>query len=110
MNNKEIGNAGERLAEEMLERRGYRIMERNYRCFYGEIDLIAEKNNRVAFVEVKTRLTDSCGDGRSAVNSKKRRRIHNAAGYYLTHTTTLFDDVDFQVVEISVAHITELEF
>lgn len=110
MNKKEIGNAGERLAEEVLERRGYGILERNYRCHYGEIDLIAEKNGKIAFVEVKTRLTDSCGDGRSAVDAKKRMRIKGAAGYYLTHTTTRFDDVDFQVVEISVAHITDLEF
>lgn len=110
MNHKEIGNLGEALAAELLKRKGYQILERNYRCAYGEIDIIAARHNMIAFVEVKTRLTDICGDGRCAVDSKKRHRIHNAAGYYLSHTTTVFDDVDFQVAEVALTHITDLRF
>lgn len=110
MNHKEIGNLGETLAAELLKRKGYHILERNYRCAYGEVDIIAANRDTIAFVEVKTRLTDLCGDGRSAVDSKKRHRIHNAAGYYLSNTTTVFDDVDFQVVEIALTHITDLQF
>lgn len=110
MNHKEIGNLGETLAAELLKRKGYHILERNYRCAYGEVDIIAADRGMIAFVEVKTRLTDICGDGRSAVDSKKRHRIHNAAGYYLSHSTAVFDDVDFQVVEIALAHITDLRF
>ncbi len=110
MNLKKIGYVGECLAAELLERKGYRVLNRNYRCTYGEIDIIAASGRTIAFVEVKTRLTDGYGEGRRAVDAGKRKRIKAAAGYYLTHSSTDFEDVDFQVVEIQLAHMTDLEF
>lgn len=85
MNRKEIGEAGESLACEVLCRQGYRILCRNYRCPYGEIDIIAGKGGKLIFAEVKTRLSDGFGAGRDSVGSTKRSRIRRAAGYFLTH-------------------------
>ena len=56
MNNKRIGTLGEELAGIMLQEKGYKILAKNFRCRYGEIDIIASKNGVLAFVEVKTRL------------------------------------------------------
>ena len=50
-----LGGAGERLAAGWLEARGYRVLARNWRCVYGELDLIAEEADELVFVEVKTR-------------------------------------------------------
>lgn len=110
MNKKEIGAAGELLAEEMLMRRGYRILCRNYRCPYGEIDLIACDKGKIAFVEVKTRLSETFGDGKEAVNLQKQNRIKRAAGYFLARTRAFYSETDFQVVEIKLTHMTNLIF
>lgn len=110
MNLKEIGYVGECLAAELLERKGYRVLSRNYRCTYGEIDIIAAYGRTIAFVEVKTRLTDGYGEGRWAVDAEKRKRIKAAAGHYLTQSSAAYKDVDFQLVEIQLAHMTDLEF
>ena len=110
MNKKEIGAAGELLAEEMLVRHGYRILCRNYRCPYGEIDLIACDREKIAFIEVKTRLSKAFGDGKEAVNLQKQNRIKRAAGYFLSHTRAFYKETDFQVVEIQLTHMTNLIF
>ena len=59
--NKDIGCAGEELAALLLLQRGYRILARNFACRWGEIDIIAEKEGVLHFVEVKTRLSDTYG-------------------------------------------------
>lgn len=110
MNRKEIGEAGESLACEVLCRQGYRILCRNYRCPYGEIDIIAGKGGKLIFAEVKTRLSDGFGAGRDSVGSTKRSRIRRAAGYFFMHSKGHYDSVDFQVIEIHVAQICENEF
>lgn len=110
MNNKEIGYAGESLACAYLERKGYSIMERNYRTRAGEIDIIARKGGKLAFVEVKTRLTDSCGTGAEAVDDKKRMHIRKAATQYILGSNIYFDSVELQVIEINANHLTGLYF
>ena len=69
MNNTRTGVLGEELAEIMLLEKGYTILARNFRCRYGEIDIIAAKNGVLAFVEVKTRLFGSCGRGSESVTA-----------------------------------------
>ena len=110
MNQKEIGDAGESLACEVLCRQGYRILCRNYRCPYGEVDIIAVKRGKLIFAEVKTRLSDGFGAGRDSVGNTKRSRIRKSAGYFLTHSKGHYDSVGFQVIEIHVAQIYESEF
>ena len=82
-NRRQIGTEEEALAAEFLEGRGYRIVERNFRCRLGEIDLIAEESGYLVFIEVKYRRTSRLGTGEEAVNTKKQRRILGAARWYL---------------------------
>lgn len=110
MNNKEIGNYGEDLACEVLHRQGYKILFRNYRCRYGEIDIIACKDREILFVEVKTRLSKGFGRGREAVNLAKRQRIKNAAAYFLSRSKINYESTGFQVIEIHVEQINEISF
>jgi putative endonuclease len=78
-----LGRTGERLAAEKLERCGYHILERNFRCPHGEIDLIAEQQQELVFVEVKTRRGTAYGRPEEAVTVRKQRKIVQVALYYL---------------------------
>ncbi len=78
-----LGRTGERLAAEALTRRGYCILEQNYRCRHGEIDLVAEEGQDLVFVEVKTRRGAAYGLPEEAVNARKRQKLREVASYYL---------------------------
>jgi putative endonuclease len=78
-----LGRTGERLAAEKLMGCGYHILERNFRCRYGEIDLVAEDEHDLIFVEVKTRRGDGYGRPEEAVTARKQRKILQVASYYL---------------------------
>ncbi len=78
-----LGKTGERLAAEELVRRGYRILQKNFRCSYGEIDLVAEDGCDLVFVEVKTRRGYAYGLPEEAVTARKRQKILEVASYYL---------------------------
>ncbi len=83
MNKRVIGAAKERQAAAYLTGRGYRILEQNFRCPRGEIDLIAYRDGTVIFVEVKYRSGEESGMPEEAVNRAKQRRIIRAATQYL---------------------------
>ena len=78
-----LGRTGERLAAEELTHQGYRIIERNFRCRHGEIDLIAEDANDLIFIEVKTRRGSAYGLPEEAVTPRKQQKIVQVATYYL---------------------------
>ena len=78
-----LGRTGERMAGEALVRQGYSILERNFRCQYGEVDLVAEHEGELVFVEVKTRRGMAYGRPEEAVTSRKQRKILEVASYYL---------------------------
>ena len=78
-----LGRKGEQMAADALRERGYRIVEQNFRCRYGEIDLIAEERGDLVFVEVKTRRGTSFGRPEEAVTPTKRRKLAEVASYYL---------------------------
>lgn len=85
-NNRETGSRHESQAAVFLTEQGYVILERNYRCRSGEIDLIAKDNGYLVFIEVKYRSSGYSGDPAEAVDMKKRHKIAGAARYYLlTH-------------------------
>jgi putative endonuclease len=69
------GREGERRAEQYLCERGYTVLERNFRSSRGEIDLIAEKDDRIIFVEVKNWAYLGCGDLEYAIDRRKQERI-----------------------------------
>lgn len=99
--NKELGAKGELAAALFLERRGYEIVEHNWRCPAGEADLIArDEKGTVVFVEVKTRSGVEHGFPAEAVTPARRRRYERIAGYYLSDH--VFEDarVRFDVLSI----------
>lgn len=95
----ELGRFGEERAAAYLRRRGYVILDRNYRCRLGEIDLIARKRGCVVFVEVKLRKDAAFAQAREFVTPAKQRRVRAAAELWLsTHETEL--QPRFDVVEV----------
>ena len=84
MNNRAIGTDYEKRACEFLETQGFSVLERNFRCRQGEIDIIARKGRILAFVEVKLRRDDRFAEAREFVTTAKQRRILAAAQLYLS--------------------------
>jgi putative endonuclease len=83
MNRRKEGAYYENLVAEYLKTQGYEILEKNYRCRIGEIDLIAKEGETLVFVEVKYRRDDKMGDPKEAVDQKKQKKISMTASYYL---------------------------
>ena len=96
------GKNGEELAKRYFELSGYKILNRNYRCRLGEIDIIAEKDGVLSFIEVKTRNTTFAGYPSEAVTFTKQQKIRNVAQYYLLERNMLknIPVLSFDVVEI----------
>ena len=92
------GAWGEELAARYLQRKGYRIIARNFRIRQGELDIIASKGRYLAFVEVKTRKNDQFGAAREFITPAKQRRLIQTAAYWcMIHPTDLqprFDAVE----------------
>lgn len=83
------GKIGENYAVSLLRRQGYKILERNFRSKFGEIDVIALDHNTLVFVEVKTRWSPKFGDPAEAVTSQKLRHLIRASEYFkLLHPKT----------------------
>jgi putative endonuclease len=82
-NNKIFGKAGESIAVKYLQKKGYEILEQNFRTKMGEIDIIARQNERVIFVEVKRRSSGRFGKGYEAVGWHKQQQIIKVAHYYI---------------------------
>ena len=78
-----FGRAGESAAERYLRRKGYRILNRNLRSFWGELDLVAEHGRVLVFIEVKARRTAMCGGAPFAVDARKQSRVIKLAAQYL---------------------------
>ena len=95
-----VGAAGEGVAEIYLTERGAKIVARNFRAAGGEVDLIAEMDEAIVFVEVKRRTTGRYGTGAEAVDAQKQRRISQAALAYLKRHKLMERKVRFDVVEI----------
>ena len=96
---KNIGDMGEKKAVKFLKKKGYKILETNFKTNFGEIDIIAKKDEYICFVEVKTRSTDDFGEPREAVDFYKQKKITSVAQYYITKQK---DDVlcRFDVIEV----------
>ncbi len=95
-----FGRRGEDAACAYLQRHGYIIAGRNYRCCYGEIDIIALKDGGVVFVEVKTRHSLKFGTPGMAVNYYKQQKIRTTALHYLQEQRCFYNKISFDVIEI----------
>ncbi len=96
----ELGKNGEEAATEYLEKQGYEIIQRNFECRQGEIDIIAKDNEEYVFIEVKTRQTTKYGKPCEAVNERKQKHIWNATKYYLYLHKIENKPVRFDVIEV----------
>ncbi len=88
MPNTVTGALGEQRTAKYLEERGYEIVARNFRCRFGEIDIIAKNDRYLAFVEVKTRDVDGLGHPFAFITPAKQRKVVRAAQYYLQRFPT----------------------
>ena len=96
-----LGMRGEKLAEHTLRQKGMRIVGRQVRTPYGEIDIVASDRGTWVFVEVKTRRSDSIDDALEAVTLEKQRRLTRLALAYLKRRDLLDQPARFDVVGIS---------
>lgn len=97
---KDIGQLGEDLAAKYLKRNGFTIIIRNYRKKYGELDIIAENEGDLVFIEVKTRTTESHGSAEEAVTVSKQQQIIKLAMIYISENELFDKSVRFDVVSI----------
>jgi putative endonuclease len=116
MNNRELGRLGERLAQEYLAGRGYKILAANYRVGrLGEIDLIASAGDKIYFVEVKSRTSNRYGTAAEAVSYKKQKTIRQVAACFLKAHGAVDCQVQFDIIEVMMTrkgdliHIRHLE-
>jgi len=97
--NQKIGAWGESVAAAYLEKRGYTLLARNQRTPYGEIDILAEKDGFLHFVEVKTRTTGAFGPPEIAVTPRKQEHMRAAAEHYTAEQGIEHWQIDVIAVE-----------
>jgi len=99
MDNRKTARAGEQIAAQYLRQKGCTVLQRNWRCPYGEVDIIAQENDTILFVEVKARHHIEYAMPREAVDERKQARLRQCADVYLS---LFFPDSPcrFDVVEV----------
>jgi len=100
MQRKELGKQGEELALKFLKKRGYRILQRNYVCKMGEVDIIAKEGDTLTFIEVKTRTSTAFGPPQLAVNPAKQMQLSKVALNFLKENHLEDAKARFDVVAI----------
>jgi putative endonuclease len=95
-----LGDRGETAACGFLKEKGYEILEKNYRCKLGEIDVIARRPGRLAFIEIKTRTSHRFGMPQEAVNLRKQEKILKIAQWYLKEKKLVKIPLAFDVVAV----------
>jgi putative endonuclease len=95
-----LGDRGEAAACKFLKKKGYDLIEKNYQCKLGEIDVIAKRGGRIAFIEVKTRTSAQYGAPQEAVNPVKQEKIFKIASWYLKEKRISGMPVAFDVVSV----------
>jgi len=98
--NAELGSYGQKLAEDYLKANGFEIIDTNFRCRSGEIDIIALDGDYMAFIEVKYRRSLAHGYPREAVGYYKQKHIRRVAQYYIMKNRVRNQDFRFDVLEI----------
>ena len=96
-----LGRQGEQAAAEYLQAAGFRILDRNWRCAEGELDIVAAHGRSLVVCEVKTRSGNRYGSPLEAISREKRRRLRRLAVSWLVAHGVLFDQVRIDVVGIT---------
>ncbi len=111
MTNKEFGKYGEELAKNFLIKKGYKILETNYRYSrIAEIDIIALKNNTLHFVEVKTRKSNTFGTPIEAITRTKLNSIYNCAKFYIQNSNKKYTKFQIDAIGIILKENNSPEF
>jgi putative endonuclease len=95
-----LGHSGESIAAVFLEKKGYTILEKNYRTPYGEIDLIAHQADTIIFIEVKTRASSSLGPPEISITRRKAKHMRDAAEYYIQEHPDLQNEWRIDVISV----------
>ena len=111
MKRRETGILGERLAADFLRERGYRIIETNYRCPEGEIDIVARHGDSIVFVEVRTKQSRQFGSPEESITTVKKQRMRLAAARYREAHDDLPEmwRIDVVVVELKQGQPSRIE-
>ncbi len=108
MHNKKLGLKGEKKARRYLRFHGWKILEKNFKNPFGEVDIIAKKKDVIAFIEVKTRLTDIFGTPAEAVTYQRQQRYIMGAKYYFAGKCPQCT-VRFDIIEIFRGQLNHIE-
>ena len=96
------GRVGEDIASEYLHSLGYKILERNFECTQGEIDIIALDKDEIVFIEVKTRTSQTYGFAAEAVDDNKKRHLLNSIRYYVYSRNLQNEFIRIDVIEVYI--------
>lgn len=109
-NTTELGRQGEETAASFLKKHGYKILDRNFRTRFGEIDIVARKDRTVCFIEVKTRTSMRFGLAAEAVTARKQEKILLAARQYLLESGASEEQYRFDVIEVYMGEQTKIHY
>ncbi len=106
MKKQEVGKTGEQAACNALQKKGYRILERNYRCRQGEIDIVARHKGCLVFIEVRSKTGSAFGTPGESITSQKKQKLVSSALEYMGSHRDLPEDwrIDFVAVELDPAN------
>ncbi len=96
------GKKGEEIAVAFLKSKGYMIIERNYKCLFGEIDIVAKDGDTIVVVEVKSRKSEEFGDPQVAVGREKQKKISRISLKYLEEKRLYPCNARFDVVAVKM--------
>ncbi len=96
----ELGRIGENIIADYITKLGYKVVERNFACNQGEIDIVAKDKEELVFIEVKTRTDISYGEASEAVTDTKKRHLINTIKYYIYK-----QKLENQPIRIDVAEV-----
>ncbi|CAN7466154.1 YraN family protein [Paenibacillus sp. LjRoot153] len=101
---KMLGRQGEELAFSYLVEQAYQIVERNWRCRSGEIDIIAEKSNKLIFIEVRTRRpSNRFGTAKESVDYRKQAKVREIAQFYMHRFQKYEQSIQFDVIAVEMS-------
>ena len=108
MDKKSSGKAAENIAASFLEKKGYKILERNFYSKFGEIDIIAKDKDTLVFVEVRSKSYSSFGNPEETVNIFKVKKILKTAQFYILKKNPDFKEIRFDIISFlhnNISHI-----
>lgn len=98
----ELGRIGENIIADYITKLGYKVVERNFACNQGEIDIIAKDKEELVFIEVKTRTDISYGEASEAVTDTKKRHLINSIKYYIYKRNLENEFIRIDVAEVYI--------